>query len=267
MWSDQMLSPCVSCQMCNGCTKNGFWVPKEEEKKKVTELGWWQLCQVLTGWMNESWLFPLSRLFCMSIMKFGEWVRAQRRQVQDWAQGAALLGLSPLISVSARQPASSWLHKPSSVSHVSRQSPTNPSEQQKSSSYFQAFFWRCLKFFTVAVTTNPKDQRLAQVFSVFLLRFRSEGFQGLLAAFARNPPRLPRDSQTHGGNFIVPPCSFCNGLQAVFGLAVILPGDHVQVKRAWPVTIARPDLLARFLVFRAACKNREIWLMDKNGFK
>lgn len=200
-------------------------------------------------------------------MKFGEWVRAQRRQVQDWAQGAALLGLSPLISVSARQPSSSWLHKPSSVSHVSRQSPTNPSEQQKSSSYFQAFFWRCLKFFTFAVTTNPKDQRLAQVFSVFLLRFRTAGFQGLLAAFARNPPRLPQDSQTHVGNFIVPPCSFCNGLQAVFGLAVILPGDHAQVKRAWPVTIARPDLLARFLVFRAACKNREIWPMDKNGFK
>lgn len=83
-------------------------------------------------------------------------------------------------------------------------------------------------FFTFAVTTNPKDQLLAQVFSVLMLRFRTEGLQGLFAAFVQNP-RLPQDSQTHGGNFIVPPCSFCNGLQAVFGLAVILPGDHLDV--------------------------------------
>lgn len=101
--------------------------------------------------------------------------------------GAALLGRLPPVSVPHVSLIQADCTTHPLLATFNANPPQKPGEQQKSSrcrDNFQAFFCRCLKkFFTFAVTTNPKDQLLTQVFSVFMLRFRTEGFQGLFAAF------------------------------------------------------------------------------------
>lgn len=153
--------------------------------------------------------------------------------------GAALLGRLPPVSVPHVSLIQADCTTHPLLATFNANTPQKPGEQQKSSrcrDNFQAFFCRCLKVFHLCCYYKSKRSAVNTSVLCVYVKISDRGLPRPVCGLRLAPDSSPFSSlRTRKRTVetlscrIVPVCSSCNGLQAVFGLAVIPPGNHGEV--------------------------------------